>query len=247
MNKPLTKTEAAILSSRSIYHMNVKSVNDGMGKTERAIKASTNAKLGKIIQKGRLRGAKIYTLTLEERATCPETCAHWSTCFGNNMPFATRYKMDDALIAQVEGDLEFYNAKGKPFLVRLHILGDFTSLEYVEFWARMLERFEHLNVYGYTARLVGTPIGDALHAMLSLRFMVRQSGQFAENAFAALSMDDVKTETLVKNKKAFVCPTQIAKRGEYRLAKKNETTITANCGTCGLCWTTLLSVAFLTH
>jgi hypothetical protein len=228
MNKPVTKTQAAILSSRSVYWMNVKSVSDGMAKTERAIKASTNAKLGKVVKVGRLKGARIFTLTLEERATCDNSCAHWSTCFGNNMPFATRYKMDDALITQIEGDLKFYNAKGKSFLVRLHILGDFPSVEYVAFWARMLNKFEFLNVYGYTARLSGTPIGDAI---LSLR----------------LSFDDERALPMVTAKKAIVCPTQIAKRGAYELAAKGIDTLTSNCGTCGLCWTTPKNIVFLTH
>ena len=77
MNKPISKTQAAILSSRSVYWMNVKSVSDGMAKTERAIKPSKNKKLGKVVKVGRLQGARIFTLTLEERATCPTTCAHW--------------------------------------------------------------------------------------------------------------------------------------------------------------------------
>jgi hypothetical protein len=247
MNKPVTKTQAAILSSRSVYWMNVKSVSDGMAKTERAIKASTNAKLGKVVKVGRLKGARIFTLTLEERATCDNSCAHWSTCFGNNMPFATRYKMDDALITQIEGDLKFYNAKGKSFLVRLHILGDFPSVEYVAFWARMLNKFEFLNVYGYTARLSGTSIGDAILSLRSSRFMVRESGQFNGDDMSALSFDDERALPMVTAKKAIVCPTQIAKRGAYELAAKGIDTLTSNCGTCGLCWTTPKNIVFLTH
>ena len=247
MNKPITKTEAAILSSRSVYWMNVKSVSDGMAKTERAIKASTNAKLGKVVNVGRLKGARIFTLTLEERATCDNSCAHWKTCFGNNMPFATRYKMDDALLIQIESDLEFYNAKGKSFLVRLHVLGDFPSVEYVAFWARMLCQFENLNVYGYTARLSGTLIGDAILSLRSPRFMVRQSGQFDGSNMSALSFDDARSLPTVDARKAIVCPTQIAKRGEYELAAKGIDTLTPNCGTCGLCWTTPKNIVFLTH
>ena len=247
MNKPVTKTQAAILSSRSVYWMNVKSVSDGMAKTERAIKASTNAKLGKVVNVGRLKGARIFTLTLEERATCDNSCAHWKTCFGNNMPFATRYKMDDALLIQIESDLEFYNAKGKSFLVRLHVLGDFPSVEYVAFWARMLCQFENLNVYGYTARLSGTLIGDAILSLRSPRFMVRQSGQFDGSNMSALSFDDARSLPMIDDKRAIVCPTQIAKRGEYELAAKGVETMTPNCGTCGLCWTTPKNIVFLTH
>jgi len=46
--KQLTKTELAVLAGKSVYHsLRAKSVSDGMGKTERALKASTNTKLGK--------------------------------------------------------------------------------------------------------------------------------------------------------------------------------------------------------
>ena len=37
--KPLSKTEMAVLAGKSVYHnLRVKSVKDGMAKTERAIK-----------------------------------------------------------------------------------------------------------------------------------------------------------------------------------------------------------------
>jgi hypothetical protein len=247
MTKPITKTQAAILSGRSVFANTVKSVSDGMAKSERAIKPSKNVKLGKIVTRGKLAGAKIYTLTLEERATCPDTCKHWSTCYGNNMYLATRYTVDASLLTQIEADLHFYNSKAKPFLVRLHVLGDFASIEYVAFWARMLGQFEHLNIYGYTARLKGTPIGDALLSLRSARFMVRQSGNHNARDMTALSFDDKSARAKVKNKTAFVCPTQITTRGEYILAKKDETTLAANCGACGLCWTAQKPVVFLTH
>ncbi len=77
-----TKTEIAIKNSVSVFHAHkVKSVLDGMGKTERVIKKSTNVKLGKKVTRGILKGMPIYTVTLEERSTCSETCAHWFTCY----------------------------------------------------------------------------------------------------------------------------------------------------------------------
>ena len=42
MLKQLTKTELAIETGRTLFPNKVKSVSDGMGKTERAIKQSTN-------------------------------------------------------------------------------------------------------------------------------------------------------------------------------------------------------------
>lgn len=250
MHKPLSKTQIAIINNKSVHHATVKSVSDGMAKSEKAIKLSTNVKLGKKVLRGRLAGAKIYTLTLEERATCPTTCDHWKNCFGNSMYMAIRYSVDAALLMEIESNLKEYSAKGIAFLVRLHVLGDFESLKYVKFWERMLKKYPLLNIYGYTARKKSEPIGKALFNLrktFGLRFMVRQSGDFRSKELTALSFDNPKALPMVQAKKAFVCPTQITKKGEYKLAKKGEKTLTDNCGTCGLCWTTKKPVVFLTH
>jgi len=47
-------------------------------------------KLGGRVLTGTFKGYYLYDLTLEERATCPKTCEHWRTCYGNHMPFSTR-------------------------------------------------------------------------------------------------------------------------------------------------------------
>jgi len=250
MHKPLTKTQIAIINSQSLFQYKVKSVSEGMGKTEKAIKPSTNEKLGKTVKKGRLKGAKIYTLTLEERKTCPSSCKHWSTCYGNNMHLATRYVVDESLMIEIESNLAEYSLKGKPFLVRLHVLGDFASLDYVNFWESMLNKYPLLNVYGYTAHHKDTDIGyalDCLRVVQGQRFMVRVSGDFGSETMTALSFDNPCTPVMVESKQAFVCPTQITKKGEYKLAKKGEKTLTPDCGSCTLCWTVDKPVAFLTH
>jgi hypothetical protein len=229
----LTKTQIAINSGQSLFQYKVKSVLDGMGKTERAIKPSTNVKLGKKITKGHLKGAKMYTLTLEERKTCPKTCFHWSTCYGNNLHLATRYTYDEALLLQIEDDLEFYNSKNKPFMVRLHVLGDFADVAYVNFWQTMLDKFQHLNIYGYTAHQLNTELGDMLQDMVGARFMVRISGNFASKTMNALSYDDTRAVKQIETKQAFLCPVQEDK--------------TDSCGTCGLCWIAQKNVVFKTH
>src|SRR5690606_37043752 len=43
-----------------------------------------NVKIGNDVRKGLFRGYRIFTLTLEERATCPRSCANWTSCYGNN-------------------------------------------------------------------------------------------------------------------------------------------------------------------
>ena len=249
----LTKTQRA---GQSVYHdLRAKSVADGMAKTERAIKASTNVKLGKRVTKGPLKGFPIFTLTLEERATCPRSCVHWSDCYGNNMMNATRYAADDALIEQIEKDLAFYQAKHPGgFLVRLHVLGDFYSLQYVAHWARWLGMFPALHVYGYTANQPDATdskergIGQALATLrqeCGMRWAVRFSGSF-EQRFAALSADDARARDLLASKQAFTCPTQISK-ATGKLAKKGEETLAPSCGACGLCWQASKPVVFITH
>ena len=233
-----TKTEIAIENGVSVFHAHkVKSVLDGMGKTERVIKKSTNIKLGKKVTKGIFKDMPIFTVTLEERATCSDTCLHWWTCYGNNMPFATRYEANDALTDAMEIELEELNRKHKNgFLVRLHVLGDFYSVEYVELWDKWLAQFDNLYVYGYSERKTGTPIGDALNILRerwTSRFMVRVSGDFSLSTMTALSFDDNRAVTQIKNKQAFLCPVQEDK--------------TDGCGTCGLCWTAKKNVVFKTH
>ena len=233
-----TKTEIAIENGVSVFHAHkVKSVLDGMGKTERVIKKSTNIKLGKKVTKGIFKDMPIFTVTLEERATCSDTCLHWWTCYGNNMPFATRYKANDALTDTMEIELEELNRKHKNgFLVRLHVLGDFYSVEYVELWNKWLSQFNNLYVYGYSERKTGTPIGNALNVLRTRwtnRFMVRVSGDFSLSTMTALSFDDNRAVTQIKNKQAFLCPVQEDK--------------TDSCGTCGLCWTAKKNVVFKTH
>lgn len=254
--KQLSKTELAVLSGKSVYHsLRVKSVSDGMAKTERAIKKSTNTKLGKRVTKGKLAGFPIFTLTLEERATCPRSCIHWADCYGNNMMNATRYIGDDALIQQIENDLAFYQSKHpNGFLVRLHVLGDFYSVDYVAQWAKWLGMFPALHVYGYTANQYDAidskerAIGEALLSLrlaCGIRFAVRFSGSYNDN-FAALSQDDQRSDQLIADKKAFLCPTQISKE-TGKLAKKDEETLVPDCGACGLCWQASKPVVFLTH
>ena len=254
--KPLSKTEMAVLAGKSVYHnLRVKSVSDGMAKSERAIKKSTNVKLGKKVTRGKLKGFPIFTLTLEERATCPRSCIHYADCYGNNMINATRYQADESLIQQIESDLAYYQAKHpKGFLVRLHVLGDFYSVAYVAQWAKWLGMFPALHVYGYTANQFDAPdnkergIGQAILSLrmaCGIRFAVRFSGSYSDS-FSALSADDNRALQLLDDKQAFKCPTQISKE-TGKLAKKDEETLVSDCGACGLCWQASKPVVFLTH
>ena len=251
----LSKTQKAIMAGKSVYHNRVKSVSDGMAKSETVIKKSTNVKLGKKVTRGKLSGFPIYTVTLQERATCPRSCIHWGDCYGNNMMFAVRYNADDDLIAAMESELETLQAKHpNGFLVRLHVLGDFFSIQYVAQWAKWLGMFPALHVYGYTANQFDAPdnkeraIGQAILSLrmaCGIRFAVRFSGSYSDS-FSALSADDHRALQLLDDKQAFKSPTQISKE-TGKLAKKGEETLVSDCGACGLCWQASKPVVFLTH
>ena len=240
----LTKTQLAVMNGRTLFQATLKDTSvDALGKSERVIKESTNVKLGKRVTKGKLKGFKILTVTLEERKTCPRSCAHWANCYGNNMPFATRYAANDNLVERMESELvELQRKNPKGFLVRLHILGDFYSVAYVDKWKEWLARFPALHVYGYTANqpdaqdATESGIGQAVLSIQQsepIRFAVRFSGNFEREDMTALSGDDARATDMVATGKAFVCPVQTGK--------------TDSCGTCGLCWTASKAVVFLTH
>lgn len=255
--KNLSKTELAAMNGRTIFQNRIKQADrETMGKSELLIKKSTNVKLGKRVTKGKWKGFPIFTLTLEERATCPRSCAHWADCYGNNMMYAFRYEAGPSLEAMLETELaELQRKHPNGFLVRLHILGDFYSVGYVAKWAKWLSMFPALHVYGYTANQPDAAdkteraIGQALLSLLDNcgeRWAIRFSGNFNRADMTANSADDSRAMDAVNAKQAFLCPTQISKvTGKY--AAKGEETLVPDCGACGLCWSASKPVVFITH
>lgn len=193
-----------------------------------------NAKIGRDVRKGKFKGYWIYTLSLEERATCPRSCEHWQSCYGNNMPFAKRVDHTDpkflpALEAEIERLLEKHRKTG--ILVRLHALGDFYSIAYVDFWRGMMHRHPRLAVYGYTAPPWHGTIGQRIELAAEVfgeRWMVRNSNGDRPVMATVTIMDPAS-----RPDNAFVCPEQT---GQTRC-----------CATCGACWSTMKNVAFLQH
>ncbi len=200
------------------------------------VSGHSNVKIGRDVRKGKLfRGYWIYTLTLEERATCPRSCHHWDTCYGDHMPFAKRIDHTDesALYSSIRNQLKIeLNRSGRAgVLVRLHALGDFFSIDYIKFWGELLIENPRLAVFGYTAWSKGEPMGDMIQAMKKMfgrRFSIRWSGNGpgTDRALAIVNAESCPPT-------AFVCPEQTYK--------------TAACATCGLCWNTDKNVAFLEH
>jgi len=200
------------------------------------VSGHSNIKIGKIVRKGAFRGYWIYTLSLEERKTCPSSCQHWQSCYGNNMPFAKRvdhtHKDFLPLLAKaIAVRCATATKRGSGILVRLHALGDFYSPAYIHFWGALLAEFPNLSIYGYTARLSGTPMGWMINEMnkdFPKRSMIRFSNGKGKRMNTA-SIGSVAS----KPAHAFVCPEQTGK--------------TLGCDTCGLCWGTNKTVAFLEH
>lgn len=187
-------------------------------------------KIGKTVTKGPRRGWPIFTLTLEERATCPRTCKAWSFCFGNSMQAAERIVAGDQLLKALTLELKALQAlHPRGFMVRLHVLGDFYSEQYVRFWISALEAFPALHVFGFTARLPGTPIGDMLWALADEqwdRFAIRFSGLVSREKASIIQGDEGSDG-------AIPCPAQTGK--------------TEVCGSCMLCVSSTRSISFARH
>mgnify|MGYP003632582387 FL=1 len=182
----------------------------------------------------------MYSLTLVERETCPTTCHHWDDCYGNNMPFAHRFKNKNIDLL-LEKEIESLMLKHKEgIVIRLHVLGDFYSCEYVNFWEEMLLAHPKLCLFGYTARK-GDNIAHAiwlLNKRFSERCVIRHSGnkeagQPHEDSQEPFVEDwSYAAEESFKGK-SFDCPEQ--------------TGALKDCASCGLCWTTPKTVRFLSH
>jgi len=190
-----------------------------------------NKKLGWIVTARKWVGKKVFSLTLEERSTCPTTCHHWEDCYGNNMPFAHRHSKK-GLIHQLRrevGDLISRHPAG--VVIRLHVLGDFYSIPYVQFWRKMLMEHPTLSIFGYTARMdrIGRSILD-LNGDFPEQCVIRYSSNcetinYPEKTLFAANEDFEGQH--------FVCPEQTSK--------------VESCADCGLCWTSPRTVKFLSH
>lgn len=196
------------------------------------VSGHNNVKIGRDVRKAKFRGYWIYTLSLEERKTCPSSCQHWQTCYGNNMPFAKRIDHTDLrFLLMLEREIAELCAKKKGVLIRLHALGDFYSVEYVNFWHQMLRKHENLALYGYTARNNLDEIGQAVFRLRDrwkFRAMIRSSNGERHNMATVTIGDETGCPP-----NAFICPEQTGK--------------TRCCATCGACWSTTKNVAFMEH
>lgn len=237
-NAALDPKNPALREGRSIF---VNRTFDASQLDRALISGINNAKLGRKITKGLWAGSPFYHLSLEERKTCPRSCPVWAECMGNGMPAATRVRYNANLMRKLETELDqldFRHPDG--FAVRLHVLGDFPDLAYVEAWAGWSERFKALQIEGYTAHPRTSEIGQAIWAMnlrRPKRWVIRNSVPMdapAEPLQVSTLWDGAISPP--EHLDALVCPQELGK--------------TQTCGTCALCWSPAMRekrVVFLGH
>ena len=216
-----------------------KSIKDPSTKTVLK-KGSSNKKLGFKVTAKKWTGKRLYSLTLVERETCPTTCHHWDDCYGNNMPFAHRFSTI-GLLPKLKEEIETLMNKHKEgIVIRLHVLGDFMTVEYVKFWEGMLFDHPKLCLFGYTARKEDK-IAHAIWLMntrFNERCVIRHSGNKAYDGELEPTQDAFKENWSYAAEesfegKSFDCPEQTGKLKD--------------CASCGLCWSVPKTVRFLTH
>lgn len=183
-----------------------------------------NNKMGKgemFVRKGKWRGMPMYSLTLEERRTCSTACKQWANCYGNNMQWAHRIDHTDPeflpTLAREVRALAALHPHG--FIARLHVLGDFYSVAYVDFWRTLTESHPELHVFGFTHWREGE-IHERIAAWNSDRVWIRFSDAGGEMS-ANVGGEGIQ------------CPEQTEK--------------TKSCLTCGLCWSTKTAIQFMEH
>jgi len=236
----LTEQLVTLRPARTVFPKTVKEVPVVPTKSTGLLvlkSAKSNFKLGggkDMILKGPMRGMRCYALTLEERATCPNTCINWNRCYGNHMPYAYRYPAGQQLEEALTQDVQ-YLSENHPegFVVRLHILGDFYSVEYVLHWMSLSAQFDNLYVFGYTHWQKDTPIGDAITDWvyaLSPRVVIRRS----DKAVADDPLPPANTVNVGEppSKGTVFCPIEDGNR-------------TASCMTCGLCMNPVTGITFI--
>jgi len=220
----------ALSEHRTVFPYRVKTVTE----VKRVLQSvANNSKVGNgvpVVAKGKWRGMAAFTLTLEERKTCPTSCQMWAECYGNNLRFATRVSSDDmpALQAQIEQELKSLLRTYGRVLIRLHVLGDFASEEYAKFWANLVHANPGLHLFGFTAWSRGSEVGrvltnlnEASGGRVWIRFS-NSGGPMSANVIGRSYDED-----------GIQCPEQIGR--------------TDSCMTCGICWSTDKPVSFLPH
>jgi hypothetical protein len=237
----LATDNPAVVQGRSIFPSRVRNPADAPAVLS---PGEWQRKLGRRVEKGAWTGMPIYSLSLEERATCPASCHHWRSCMGNGMQLAWRHRHGPELEERIGcelGALSHRHPLG--FVIRLHVLGDFYSTDYVHRWGVWLHQFPALRIFGYTAWPPLSPIGRALADLNQIcrgRFAIRWSstepGPNCAITIWEWPRSDNQLQSDVSAPRVIVCPAELGK--------------TKGCGTCALCWSPAardLTIGFIAH
>lgn len=193
-----------------------------------------NKKLGDKVTVKMWKGMTMYSLSLEERATCPSDCEQWDNCYGDNMPFAHRFNHNSNNFIDYLGvQLDQLNDKHRDgFVVRLHVLGDFYDGKYIVQWQIWLNQFENLRVFGYTHHKADTQLGNMINNVNRLhpqQFRIR----YSDDDSTPFNASVVQTSAEALARPGIVCPEQ--------------SKFTDSCATCGYCWSSDQPVVFYEH
>lgn len=188
-----------------------------------------NKKLGDKVSVKMWKGMTMYSLTLEERATCPSDCEQWDNCYGDNMPFAHRFDQSHPdfkhMLDKQLAELNEKHPEG--FVVRLHVLGDFYDGLYTVQWQLWLHKYENLHAFGYTHHKHNSELGSMIARINNLhptRFRIRFSDDQAVSFSAHVNNEEIGGIT---------CPEQLG--------------FTDKCTSCGYCWASDNPINFIEH
>ncbi len=233
----LRSDHPAVVEGRTLFPT---TVIGSMGSPRLLVSGQNNAKLGEHVTKGDRAGWKIYQLSLEERATCPASCAQWTSCYGNAMHMARRHRVDDAFLPLLRSELTIKAREHQEgFLIRLHTLGDFYSPAYVQFWANMLDELPSLHIFGYTARREDADDLESQRTAMAIRWLTEQAWDRFAIRFSRpepVPQGSVVVDAPLADPNVIMCPAQ--------------TEATTACATCGLCWAAAAqtkTIGFLRH
>lgn len=236
--RSLSANHPAMTGNRTLFPTTVVDVDENF-EERLLVSGRDNRKLGEKIIKGFFKGYALYSLSLEERATCPVDCSARAFCYGNGVQMARRHRITDEglFFSFLEDEIrEILAAEKTGLMVRLHVLGDFPNVSYVEGWRDLLARYKKLACYGYTHRKAASPIGAAITETKELfptRFRIRWSAD-KPGPDSAVIIDRVPYSSRVGE--GLVCPAQ--------------TDATGCCASCGLCWENAMAketIVFVKH
>jgi hypothetical protein len=152
------------------------------------------------------------------------------------MPFAKRHQPGPTLLAAIAADLIVLSHRHPAgYVIRLHVLGDFYDVSYVEAWANWLTLHPALRLFGYTHWRHAHPIGRAVSDLVA---------SFSERtAFRRSDADEVDDPL----PPAFTVDREIEDPVVGTVFCPEQTGQTASCTTCGLCMNGTTGITFLDH